>query len=349
MSSKKGKQKKNKIKTPSGKEGSASAGDAKKSLGEKVTHLFDKMSSLFFGGDLAFVSTRFNQSKYIPKRKKIIKSNSLSRAFFTEAKSAFRYCLLEPEMILFSTLNALSLFFLFCIFIYGFLATMPEVFDGLSLFALIVFWPVWLWLCLWTLSNLTGFFTGAMGISVLKRMNGEKSTVPGCLAESLSRRKNIQRYEWNTLTRTIALAANRIPGEHETEAESKKYKREFYGWRYGKFAILPHILLGKPLVEAGQASVEMVKRNFKEVCLFRTAYSRVRLLLWFFTWMAMSYYFAFGPGRSPDEDNVIAMILAQGILSVIPFMLLTRIFLYPVLVISSCCRTMEDLEKQKNE
>lgn len=322
---------------------------SKKGIGEKFLKLFDKISSLFFGGDIAFVSTSFNQSKYLPKRKSIIKSNSVLSAFLTEATAAFRYCFSEPEMLLFSGLNALSLFFLFCIFVYGFMATMPDVFDGISLFALIVGWPVWLWFCLWLLSNLTGFFTGAMGISVMKRMNGEKSTIVSCLVESLSKRRSIQQYEWNTLVRTIVLSANRIPGKHESRVDIEKNKREFYGWRYGKYAILPHILLGKTLTEAGKASVEMVQRNFKEVCLFRTGYTRVRLLLWFFLSLSMIYFFAFGPGSRAPEDNFMGIVLARFILSIIPAILLTRTFLYPVLVISSCRRTMEDIQSNRSE
>ena len=319
--------------------------ESPKGLGHRLSRIWDRINS-FSGGDLAFVATSLNKSNYVFKRKEIIKSGSTLAAFFAEARTAIWYCLIEPEMLFFSLLNALSLLFAFFIFVYGFLAATPELYDLKSIIGLIVLWPLWFLACLWFSSNLTSVFTGAMGISVLKKMNEEKSTVMGCLKGSLGRRRDIQSCEWSVTALTVLMSLNLIPSKHASHAQSERDKREFYAWRYGKFAILPHLLLGKPLVKAGKASVEMVKRNFKNVCLFRTGYSRVRFGLWLLMWAAMSWFFIYGPGGDPDEYNVIGMIIAQFILSLLPTFLLVRMFLYPVLVISACRRTIEDLHSQ---
>ena len=317
----------------------------KKGLLHALSQIYDRINS-FLGGDLDFVASSLDKLPYVYSRKKIIKKGSTLAAFFTEAKFAFGYCLLEPEMLLFSLLNVLLQLIAFIIFVYGFLGAIPEIFDLKSIIGLVVLWPLWFLVCLWLSSNLSAIFTGAMGISVMRKMNGERSTVIGCLKGSLGRRRDIQRCEWNLTALTVIMSLNLIPSKNASKAQIEKDKREFYGWRYGKFAIMPHLLLGKSLLKAGKASVEMVKRNFKNVCLFRTGYGRVRLSIWLIMWALMTWFFVYGPYSDPSDANLMGMIIVQSVFSLVPTFLFVRIFLYPVLVISSCRRTIEDLNEQ---
>ena len=316
-----------------------------KGLLQALSAAYDRVNSLL-GGDLAFVYTSLNKAAYVYKREKIIKSGSTVAAFIREARFAAGYCLLEPEILLFSMMNALSLIVAFSIFVYGFLAATPEVYDLKTIIGLVVLWPLWFLFCLWLSSNLSSLFTGAMGISVMKKMKGEGSTASGCLRGSMKRRREIQRADWNVTALTAIMALNLIPSKNAPRAQTERDRREFHAWRYGKFAILPYILLGKALIEAGKASLEMVKENFKNVVLFRTGYGRVRIAVWLATWAAMVCLTLYGPYGNPGEDNVIGIIMAQSIFSLIPAFFIVRIFLYPVLVISSCRRTIEGLTGQ---
>ena len=317
----------------------------KKGLLHALSRTYDRINC-FLGGDLDFVFTSLNKADYVFKRGEIIKSGSTLSAFFTEARFALGYCILEPEILLFSIFNALSQLIAFVIFVYGFLAVAPEIYDLKSIIGLIVLWPLWFLACLWLSSNLSAVFTGAMGISVMKKMKGERSTVIGCLGDSLARRKEIQRCAWNLTALTVIMSLNLIPSKNAPHSQTERDRREFYGWRYGKFAILPHLLLGSSLIDAGKASVDMVKRNFRNVCLFRTGYGRVRLFIWFIMWAFMTWLFTYGPYKNPDDINLLGMIIAQSVFSLVPTFLIVKIFLYPVLVISSCRRTIEDIVPQ---
>jgi len=318
--------------------------DAQRSRAQRTAHLDPNFHSgkrtlwqKMWAGDLEFVGKKIAGSCYTT-RNNILKKGSSLKTFFTQAKMAYLYMLVEPEILLFSILNALSMVAATTLFAFGVVFGLKFASSSqTAMVAVTIGGFGWVLVCLWVSSQLTGLFTGAMGISVLRRMEGQRSTVFSCLGTAFRCRKSILELEWATFARTLALAFNRIPDKHESSATSAKNTRAFYGWRLGKFAMLPSILDGKNLVGAGHASVQFVRSNFKFVVLFRTGYTRVRLLAYFCLSAVMAYIFSGAETRQPDA-SWIGIIAVGAMFAIVPSILFSRVFLYPILVITSCMK-----------
>lgn len=226
--------------------------------------------------------------------KKIIDENGkekvtakTTKAFASKIPDAIRFIRQEPEIIFFALLQWLVIGLSYRLWV-QFLDWIPQsVWDAIKeaedahqktdgMFTVLsLLLTAWSFLVVCVASYPLALFSAATVSSVNLRKTGNESTVRGCLLNALH---NIDRM-WAFTTVDAWITVNRIferlPKKNDRESGTSKALKEalYYAWKLGTIGILPALVNGRGLIDAGKDSIVILKTRFKDAAVLRFGYS----------------------------------------------------------------------------
>ncbi len=123
-----------------------------------------------------------------------------------------------------------------------------------------------------------GILNACVGAVHLLRRQGKPSTIAACLQVVLPRAWPLWVLSWMDSWITVNQILDRLPTKKEAgddSANSAGREALYYAWKLGTIGVLPAILSGRGLIDAGKDSVLLVKSNVAGASLLRGGYSLV--------------------------------------------------------------------------
>lgn len=229
------------------------------------------------------------------------------KSFGSRTASAISLVLREKEILVFAILQwaVIALGYLLCIQMTDWLPDQFWEHAGHSRRGSLAGYVMtaWTFVCIGVVAYPLGILNGCMGAAHVLRRQGRPSSIAACLQLVLPGSWSLWIFHWIDGFVTVAQMADRMPSkEHLLYPQEKALgEAEYYAWKLGIAGIVPCILVGKNLLEAGKDSVLFVKKNFLEVAKLRAGYS---LLCWI---IGISTYIGtimFLMAASMDVENV---------------------------------------------
>ncbi len=191
---------------------------------------------------------------------------------------ALRFTFREKEIFIFAVLQWLVIFLTYYLWV-QMLDWIPEEVwrstedsDSGSIADLVLF--IWSFICVGIAAYPIGILSGCMGAAhLLHRLHG-KSTVARCLRLTLPRGWPLWAFHWIDGWYTVSQILERLPKRNMPSPQQRMISEAlYYSWKLGVAGILPGLLSGQGLVNAGKSSVKFVVANFVSVATIRLGYS----------------------------------------------------------------------------
>lgn len=207
---------------------------------------------------------------------------SAVEVFGGRIKTALRTIAQEPEILLFAVLQWLIIAVAYFVFVSIFYFIPDEVWqsaadnsDSSSTPADIVL-LIWAVMVIGIASLPIGVLSACIPAVHFLRRSGKESTTGGCLRLVLSNTNAIWAYTWADSWITVTQILERLP------SKDKKYRTGFwvrealyYAWKVGTAGVLPAMVAGNGVIDAGKASLKLLKDRPGAIMTLRTGYSIV--------------------------------------------------------------------------
>lgn len=186
-----------------------------------------------------------------------------------------------------------------------------------------------------------GILSGAMGAVHVQNRLGRESTVAGCLKLALPRAMPLWIFHWIDAWWTVNRILDRLPKKRDRRTPLEKAMSEalYYAWKVATIGILPGLVTGRGLIDAGKRSVGMVKDRFKDVVILRGGYSALCWIVGVGAYIGTIVFFVMFPDlvdfNLPTEKNIYTFYFWAGV----PIVVATGVvvlFLRPIYIISAC-------------
>lgn len=265
--------------------------------------------------------------------------------FWARTRFALRLMFLEKEMFTFAALQLACVALGYYLWV-QMLGWIPEEVwreasksDGATAADLILF--VWSFFCVGVTAFPLGLLSGCMGaVHVLNRL-GRESTIPACLKLVLPRAWPLWIFHWIDAWWTVNRILDRLPKKNDRRSASQKAMSEalYYAWKVATIGILPGLVTGRGLVDAGKRSVELVRARLGDVLLLRAGYSGLCWIVGVGAYIGTIGFFVAFPNlvnfNLPVESTIFKFYVWAGV----PMLVgagAVLLFLRPIYVISAC-------------
>lgn len=264
--------------------------------------------------------------------------------FASRARYAVGLCVREKEILVFAVLQwtAVALgYVLWLQIIYW----IPESIwrsaaesDGTSLADWILIG--WGFVCVGVAAYPIGILTGCMGAAHFLHRQGLESTVAACMRQVVPQRSALWAFHWIDGWVTVNQILERLPkkGSRRTPAERAASEALYYAWKLGIAGVLPSILTGKGLIEAGKSSFAFVKENLAEVAALRAGYSAVCWIVGIGSYLGALFLFSaleLAPGKDDLYGHMFEFFFWAGG-PVLAAAAVVMLFLRPLYVLAMC-------------
>jgi hypothetical protein len=181
-----------------------------------------------------------------------------------------------------------------------------------------------------------GWFTGAMASAHLLRSEGHKSTLAACLALSMQSAGRLWIFQWIDSWITTERILARLPkrGWASDWAWLAATEALYYAWKTATMAIVPAIVSGHGLVDAGKQSVSFVRHRPGTAVRLRAGYSLLCWVIGVGAYLA-AVCFLFAVDAFDYENWVYAAYAWAGIPILIAVGVI-KLFIRPVFVLATC-------------
>lgn len=211
--------------------------------------------------------------------------------------------------------------------------------DGATPGDLILF--VWSFVCVGVTAFPLGLLSGCMGAVHFQNRMGKESTIVQCLKIVLPRAWPLWIFHWIDGWWTVMRILDRLPKKNDRRSPAQKAMSEalYYAWKVATIGILPGLVTGRGLVDAGKRSVDLVRARLKDVLLLRAGYSGLCWIVGVSAYIGTIFFFIKFPGLVnfglPVESQIYKFYVWAGVpmLAAAGCVLL---FLRPVYLISAC-------------
>lgn len=212
---------------------------------------------------------------------------------------------------------------------------------------------MWSFVCVGLTAFPLGLLTGCMGAVHVQNRLGRESTIAGCLRMVLPRAWPLWVFHWIDGWWTVMRILDRLPKKNDRRSALEKVFSEtiYYAWKLGTIGILPGLVTGRGLADAGKRSVQMVAAKLKDVVLLRAGYSALCWVVGVGTYIGSFYYFAKCPGLFAARlgaETAIYKFYFWMALPIIAAAGAVMLFLRPIYVISAC-DIYADFVKERGE
>lgn len=210
--------------------------------------------------------------------------------------------------------------------------------DGTSP-ADVVLW-LWSFVCVGIAAFPVGLLSGCMGTTHFLSRSGKESTVATCLQTVVPHSWTLWIFHWIDGWITVNRILQRLPRKNDRRTAADRAREEalYYAWKVGISGVIPGILTGNNLVEAGKNSVVFVKDNFIEVAKLRAGYSALCWIVGIAAYLGSLVLFAI-VDIVPDGDEVYGHIYSFYLWATGPIMValaFVLLLLRPIYLLTLC-------------
>ncbi len=210
--------------------------------------------------------------------------------------------------------------------------------HGSGIAGLILF--VWSFVVVGVVAFPLGLLSGCMGAVHFLNRQGHESTIVRCLKIVLPEAWPIWIFQWIDGWWTVNRILDRLPKKNGGGSiEQVMAEPLYYAWKLATIGILPGLVTGRGLLDAGKRSVGLVHDRFADVAILRAGYSALCWIIGVGTYIGTIYFFIAFPRlvnfHAPVELGIFKFYFWAGV----PMMAAVgavMLFLHPVYVISSC-------------
>lgn len=264
--------------------------------------------------------------------------------FWARTKFSVRLILLEKELITFALLQwaCIALGYYLWIQMIGWI---PEAAwerashsDSATIGDLILF--LWSFFCVGIVAFPLGILSGCMGAVHFLNRQGKESTIDECLKMVLPRAWPLWIFHWIDGWWTVRRILDRLPKKNDRRTAAEKALSEaiYYAWKIGTIGILPALVTGRGLIDAGQRSIGLVRRKLKDVVLLRAGYSSLCWVVGLTAYAGAILFFVAFPGLVNWKLGVAGQMYTIYFWLAVPILIaagVVLLFLRPIFVISA--------------
>ncbi len=207
------------------------------------------------------------------------------------------------------------------------------------LYNLILF--LWSFVCVGLVAFPLGVLSGCMGAVHVQNRLGRESTIHGCLKMVAPRVWPLWIFHWIDGWWTVNRILDRLPKKNDRRTPAQKALSEalYYAWKVATIGILPALVTGRGLVDAGKRSIDLVRKKLADVLLLRAGYSALCWIVGVGAYIGTIVLFIKFPDlvnfKTPVESHIYKFYLWAGLpITVAAGMVL--LLLRPIYVLSSC-------------
>jgi hypothetical protein len=186
-----------------------------------------------------------------------------------------------------------------------------------------------------------GILSGAMGAVHAQARLGCESTVAGCMKMALPRAMPLWIFHWIDGWWTVTRILDRLPKKRDRRTPLEKAMSEalYYAWKVATIGILPGLVTGRGLIDAGRRSVGMVRARFRDVIILRGGYSALCWIIGIGAYVGTIVFFVAFPDLVdfdlPIESTIYKFYFWAGVPIVVAAGMVL-LFLRPIYIISAC-------------
>lgn len=200
---------------------------------------------------------------------------------------------------------------------------------------------LWSFVCVGLVAFPLGLLSGCMGAVHMQNRLGRESTIWGCLRMAAPRAWPLWIFHWIDGWWTVNRILDRLPKKNDRRTPAQKALSEalYYAWKVATIGILPALVTGRGLIDAGKRSVDLVRKKFSDVLILRAGYSALCWIIGVGAYIGTILFFVKFPQlvdfKAPVESSIYKFYFWAGFpITVAAGMVL--LFLRPIYVISSC-------------
>jgi hypothetical protein len=212
---------------------------------------------------------------------------------------------------------------------------------------------LWSFLCVGVIAFPIGILTACMGAVHFLHRQGKKSKIAACLQIVIPQAWPLWIFHWIDGWWTVNRILDRLPKKNDQRTFSEKALSEalYYAWKTGTIGILPSLVTGKSLINAGKDSISFVKHKYKDAITLRLGYSALCWIVGIASYIGAILFFVAFPDLVKWEQNVASQMFPIYFWLAVPIIVavgVVMLFLRPIFVISAC-DIYSDFIKEKGE
>ncbi len=264
--------------------------------------------------------------------------------FWSRTKFSVRLILLEKELITFAVLQWACIAFGYYLWI-QMIGWIPEAawqrasnshsapVGGFILF-------LWSFFCVGIVAFPLGILSGCMGAVHFLNRQGKESTIEDCLKMVLPRAWPLWVFHWIDGWWTVRRILDRLPKKNDRRTAVEKALSEaiYYAWKIGTIGILPALVTGRGLIDAGKRSIGLVRHKIKDVVILRAGYSSLCWVVGLTAYAGAIFLFVAFPGLVNWKIGVEGQMYTIYFWLAVPILIaagVVMLFLRPIFVISA--------------
>lgn len=268
------------------------------------------------------------------------KKNVALKYFLIRAVQALKLVVTEKEIIVFALLQwiIIGCAYFFWVQILDWIPEevwrSTETSDQESIASIVML--LWSFIIVGIVALPIGILNACIGAVHFLRRQNRPSTIAACLQIVLPRAWPLWFFSWTDSWMTVRQILKRLPKKKRTENRAVS-EALYYAWKLGTIAVLPALLSGRKLVDAGSDSVFIVKKKLVDTSLLRSGYSFICWIIGITTYLGTILFFNFFDTVIPTGDGAahvyefyfwagVPIIVAVGCIS---------LFLRPIYTLSS--------------
>lgn len=199
---------------------------------------------------------------------------------------------------------------------------------------------LWSFVCVGLVAFPLGILSGCMGAVHFLNRQGKESTIDDCLKMVLPRAWPLWIFHWIDGWWTVRRILDRLPKKNDRRTAAEKALSEalYYAWKIGTIGILPGLVTGRGLIDAGKRSIGLVRHRLKDVLILRAGYSSLCWIVGLAAYAGAIYFFIAFPGLVNWKLGVAGQMYTIYFWLAVPILVATGVvmlFLRPIYVISA--------------
>lgn len=252
--------------------------------------------------------------------------------FFSRTRNALGLIAQEREILAFSALQWVCIAVAYYAWI-QFMRWIPEdvLRENSGDYAYEIAVLLWSGLCIAAAAYPVGILSGCVGAAHFLRAQGQESTVGACLKLVLPLSGRLGVFHavdgWITAERILDRLPRRGGGSFLGRAAKEA---AYYAWKVATVGMLPALLSGRGVLEAGKDSLELLKARPGEVIALRLGYSAVCWMIGLLAYFGGMAWMISQPAADRYSIYAVAgvpLLVAVGIVV---------LFLRPIFVLAAC-------------
>ncbi|HNW44696.1 MAG TPA: hypothetical protein PKI19_09345 [Elusimicrobiales bacterium] len=211
---------------------------------------------------------------------------------------------------------------------------------------------LWSFVCVGLTAFPLGILSGCMGAVHFLNRQGRESTIDECLKLVLPKAWPLWIFHWVDGWWTVNRILDRLPKKNDRRTAADKYLSEamYYAWKVATIGILPALITGRGLLDAGRRSVDLVSDRFKDIVILRAGYSLLCWVVGIAAYAGAILLFVKFPGLINWKLGAEAQIYTFYFWVAVPILAATGVvmlFLRPIYIISACDIYADYVESRK--